>query len=246
MIHYHGTPFSGRMTNALELQGKHAMVSFAHPDQVEVVAEVCQSFTLDNGAFSNWKSGTPTDWDAFGRWARQWLKHPACDWALIPDVIDGTEHDNDALLLEYVGPGWVPIWHLHESLRRLERLVHTYPRVAFGSSGEFAQVGAGDWWVRMAEAMDVATTREGYPLTRLHGLRMLDPTIFSYFPFSSADSTNVARNMGIDQAWSGPYSPRSKRMRAAILMERIEAHASAARWNREGWRGVRRNHELFG
>jgi hypothetical protein len=38
---------------------------------------------------------------------------------------------------------------------------------------------------------------------RLHGLRMLNPEVFSRLPFASADSTNIGRNIGIDQAWRG-------------------------------------------
>ena len=97
----------------------------------------------------------------------------------------------------------------------------------------------------MAEAMDVACDSDGYPKAKLHGLRMLDPTVFSHFPFASADSTNVARNCGLDVRWNGPYAPRSRRMRALILMERIEAHAAAHRWAGSGV-GAAQNGELFG
>ena len=58
---------------------------------------------------------------------------------------------------------------------------------------------------------------------------MLNPAIFSELPLSSADSTNVARNIGIDSAWRGTYQPRSKETRAVILTERIESHNSAQR-----------------
>jgi hypothetical protein len=54
------------------------------------------------------------------------------DWCVIPDVSDGDEAANDALLAEWGLPGEisVPVYHLHESLERLARLVDTYPRVA--------------------------------------------------------------------------------------------------------------------
>jgi hypothetical protein len=42
---------------------------------------------------------------------------PACDFAVVPDVIDGTEADNDALLTEWP-LGWffgAPVWHMHET-----------------------------------------------------------------------------------------------------------------------------------
>ncbi|MGK9559302.1 hypothetical protein O6495_24055, partial [Salmonella enterica subsp. enterica] len=43
---------------------------------------------------------------------------------------------------------------------------------------------------------------------------------------ASADSTNVARNIGIDSAWKGTYSPQSKETRAYVLAERIESFNS--------------------
>jgi hypothetical protein len=84
----------------------------------------------------------------------------------------------------------------------------------------------------MAQAMDAVCTREGLPVCKLHGLRMLDPNIYSRFPFASADSTNIGRNIGIDQAWKGNYTPPTKEARAAIMRERIESHSALTFWNR--------------
>jgi hypothetical protein len=153
---------------------------------------------------------------------------------LIPDLIDGSEADNDALIADSdLKPRFgCPIWHLHESLNKLERLVWNWPRVALGSSGEFAEIGTFRWWSRMAEAMTVCCDREGFPLTRLHGLRMLDPQIVRSFPFASADSTNVARNIGLDQRWTGSYTPINEAGRAVVIADRIEAVNSPHRWVR--------------
>jgi hypothetical protein len=82
------------------------------------------------------------------------------------------------------------------------------------------------------------------PKARLHGLRQMDPTIFSHIPYASVDSTMVARNIGIDSAWRGPYQPPSKEVRALVLRQRIELHASAARW--AGSAGVQPNLEMLG
>ena len=233
MIHYHGVPFSGRDKNQVSLAAKHACVSFAAASPIEMCAEMCQSLILDNGAFSAWKAGRPLDVAGFMSWAKHWLKHPAVDWALIPDVIDGDEQANDAFLtLVSTGDSrWVPVWHLHESVDRLWQLCFEWPRVALGSSGAFASVGSPAWRKRMDEAMSAICDKQGRPGAKLHGLRMFDPRIFSLYPFSSADSTNVARNIGIDKAWTkGPYAPASQQTRALILIERIERHASAASW----------------
>jgi hypothetical protein len=74
---------------------------------------------------------------------------------------------------------------------------------------------------------------------------MLDPVLFSHLPLASADSCNVARSIGLDNAWDGPYTPRSKWARALIMMDRIEYHASARRWDGKG-AGVQQNMELLG
>ena len=251
MIHYHGGPLSGAIDTQLALQGRHCMVSFEDARHVELVAEICQSFTFDNGAFSAWKRGAELDVEGYAEFCRTWHKHPGFDWYLMPDVIDGDHHDNARMRATWFNLShgfWdcgVPVWHLHEPLQVLLELSNAFDRVAFGSSGEYAEIGTTAWWGRMSEAMDTVCDDEGRPRCKLHGLRMLDPTVFSHFPFASADSTNVARNIGIDSAWTGTYAPRSRRTRALIMMERIEAHASAPRW--AGSRGgYGKNDELFG
>lgn len=139
----------------------------------------------------------------------------------------------------------VPVWHMHESIEELQFLALAYPRIALGSSGDFATVGTESWWNRMSDALDAICDDDGRPKCMLHGMRMLDPTIFSHLPLSSADSTNVARNIGIDSAWSGTYVPKSREARAMVMMERIEAHCSATRWCRQS-AGVQQNLSLFG
>jgi hypothetical protein len=233
MIHYHGIPITPEAAAAQILMRRHAMVSFAHPEQIELVADTCQSFALDNGAFSAWRSGTPIiDWTAFYGWVKEWQQHPGFDWFLIPDVIDGTEAENDGLVSSSAwSPYGVPVWHLHESLDRIERLIAWgFHRIAIGSSDSFAQIGTRSWWRRMAEAMTALCDVQGRPRVKLHGLRMLDPQVFACFPFASADSTNVARNIGLDSRWTGSYPPATKTGRGVVLAERIEAFNSPSLW----------------
>lgn len=236
MIHYHGMPLTPVESLIKSMVAKHMMVSFAHPEQVDVCVEIGQSVVLDNGAFSTWKSGKPYDFRGYEEWAARWTKHPAVDWCVIPDVIDGSEEDNDQLLMYWPLPKYisVPVYHMHESLERLRTMIAEYPRVALGSSGEYAVVGDGKWWARMAQMMAIACDGEGWPRCKLHGLRMLNPGVFSKLPFASADSCNVSRNIGIDKKWKAQtYLPVSKATKAMIIAERIEQHASAARWDLE-------------
>ncbi len=147
MIHYHGTPFTPNGDMIKSFTAKHCMVSFERPDQIEIAAEICQSVVLDNGAFSAWRQEKKYDFDGFAEWAALWVKHPCVDWCVIPDKIDGTETDNDALIADWPlpMPCSVPVWHMHESLSRLERLLE-FPRLALGSSGQYATVGNAQWW----------------------------------------------------------------------------------------------------
>jgi hypothetical protein len=237
MIHYHGTPIGGTKTEAIRfLMGRHALVPFSYPGDISAVADVCQSFVLDNGAFTTWKSGRELDVHGYKQWVGEWCLHPGFDWALIPDVIDGNEEQNDDLLNDWgqsdVRKFGVPVWHLHESLDRLIRLCEAYRVVALGSSGEWSSPGSSLWWSRMKDVMDAACLPDGRPKCKLHGLRMFDPDVFSRLPLSSADSTNAAVNCGSLSRF-GMYKPPSSSQRAEVIAERIEVRNSAPIWIRK-------------
>lgn len=239
MIHYHGLPITSKGAAAAiaTISGGHAFVSFNSPEQLSLAIDIAQSFAVDNGAFSAWKSGNPvTDWKRYYAWVGGLHRIPSFDFAVIPDVIDGDEEANDALLDEWPwrnSAPWIgaPVWHMHESIERFQRLATNFPRVCIGSSGEFAVVGNPSWWNRIAEAMNAICDKNGLPICKLHGLRMLNPEIFSRLPFSSADSTNIAQNIGIDSAWRGTYSPPTKEARALVMRQRIEGVQAPAFWH---------------
>ena len=233
MIHYHGLPITPVSAAAKVLRGRHAFVSFIHADQLSVAIECCQSFAVDNGAFSAWKAGKPIlNWSPYFDWVERIKRTPGFDFAVIPDVIDGSELENDELIDAWPHEPWLsaPVWHMHESIRRLERLARNWPRVCIGSSGAFATVGNSAWWNRITEAMNAVCDERGHPICKLHGLRMLNPEVFMRLPFASADSTNIAQNIGIDSAWRGTYMPPDKDWRAMIMAERIEANNGAPCW----------------
>lgn len=229
MIHYHGGPITPETCAMRAWRGRHAFISWAHHDQIGLASGICQSFALDNGAFSLWKAGTPVNWEAYYDWCREWLAHPACDWAVIPDVIGGTEEENDALVAAWpFGGRGVPVWHLNESPDRLVRLAESWPRVALGSAAEFDVSKPSRCLARLAEVLPSISDAQGRPKVKLHGLRMLNPEIVERVPLASADSTNVARNIGIDVRWSGSYTPATKEGRVDVLVERIERSQSPA------------------
>lgn len=231
MIHYHGTPCGAtREDVARFLAKRHALISFFRPEDIGTAAEVCQSFCIDNGAFSAWKQNKTIDWKAYYEFCEDWHRHPSFDWAIIPDVIDGTEEENDALIEQWPAHiEGVPVWHMHESMGRLDRMCSVWGRVAIGSSGDYATVGNDKWWRRMSEAMREACDSFGRPRAKLHGLRMLDPEVFTALPLASADSTNAVRNSSSYSRF-GMYTPPNASTRMAIIAERIEAHQSAALW----------------
>lgn len=253
MIHFHGGPISPIAAAVTLWSRRHAMVSFAHPAQTALAFETAQTTMTDCGSFTKWNDdGGVVDIPAFADYVRPWERHPGNAGVIIPDQIDGSMFDNDKMIsrwfTERVDNG-IPVWHLHEDVERLRYLVrcaqaHVYPMVALGSSGQWSTPGTDDWWVRMGEAMEVACDEEGRPLCKLHGLRMLSPTIFSHLPLASADSCNIARNIGLDNKWTGTYPPMTAAQRALVLAERIELHASAARWSRR--HGIQANLELIG
>lgn len=235
MIHYHGGPITPETCALRAWRGRHACISWAAPDQIKLAASVCQSFILDNGAFSKWKAGIEVDWEDCYWWYGVWLRHPACDWALIPDVIGGTEEENDALIGDWPfhKDAGVPVWHLNESVERLERLAHDWQRVALGSAAEYDVSSPSKCIARLRDVLPKICDGDGYPFTKLHGLRMLNPVVVEAIPLASADSTNVARNIGIDVRWTGPYEPATKETRTDVIVERIERSQSPARLEHE-------------
>lgn len=231
MIHYHGTPVGGSRQDAARfLAGRHALVPFPRQDDMGVVADACQSFVFDNGAFTVWRQGGQLDVTGYIDWVEQWHRHPGFDWALIPDVIEGAEADNDRLIEEWPRHlAGVPVWHLHESLERLETLAANWRTVALGSSGQWASPGTSAWWKRIGAAMAAICDDSGRPACRLHGLRMLDPAVFTRLPLASADSTNAAVNGGSVSRF-GMYAPPTAGQRACVIADRIEAHTSSPLW----------------
>jgi hypothetical protein len=231
MIHYHGGPITPDTCAIKAWKGRHAFISYAHPKQLQLASEICQSFAIDNGAFTFWKSGQSIDWRDYYDFVDRWKNHPRFDFAVIPDVIDGGERANDLLIREWpfdLSKG-VPVWHMNEPEQRFIDLCKKWPRVAIGSCGEYdITKNPSGCVLRCKDIIRHVVDQYGYPIAKIHMLRGLNKNVFAKLPFASADSTNVARNIGLDKNWRGTYQPQSKETRAAILVERIESHNSAS------------------
>ena len=231
MIHYHGGPL-GRANQSHEFfSGRHSLISFQHRQEMDVMAEVSHSFILDNGAFSVWKSGQTLDVPGYYRWIDEWRFHPGFDWCLIPDVIEGSEEENDSEIHNWpLGQIGVPVWHLNESIDRLVRLTSEWPRIALGSTSGM-NPGSKKYWTRMAQVMDKVCDSAGRPVCKLHGLRMLNPEIFRYIPLASADSTNAVMWSFMPKDKFGIFAPKRESQRANVVADRVEAWNSASVWN---------------
>lgn len=206
MIKYHGTPITPREIFKKSVSGKNVLISYAHPHDLNNALKYCNKICLDNGAFSFWTKGKDVDWDNYYKWVEDLIER--IEFFIIPDVIDGTEKENDNLIDDFHDKFYynnrklfrkgIPVWHVAESLERLKTLADNFDYICFGSSGEFSELGTDKWYDRMNEAMKVVCNKDGIPQVKIHMLRCLNPKIFTKFPFYSGDSTNLARNHSRD------------------------------------------------
>lgn len=191
MIHYHGTPITPR-SQLERMAGRNFCVSYAAPHDLSTCLRIGQSVMLDSGAFSVYTRGIPFDVKALYAWLDPVLAHP--HWAVIPDVIDGDEAQQRAMVDSWPFPKalGVPVWHLGLSIGYLLDLCYQWGRVCLGSSGQYWNVGSASWCSRMDEAFN-AMARAFGRMPWVHGLRMLGQSSGPW-PLASADSTNVAQN----------------------------------------------------
>lgn len=216
VIHYHGTPITPRKA-LLEMSGRHFCVSFADPRDLEDCLRIGQSVMLDNGAFTAFTRGKPMDMAGFLAWCEEHLAHP--HWAVVPDVIDGTVEQQREGIKQWPFPAELsaPVWHLGLDIDWLLELADNWPRICFGSSGQYWEIGSQAWCARMDEAFDALASRRTY-LPWIHGMRMLSQSDGPW-PLASADSTNVARN----------YKRNNEH--PDLMAGRIDALQPAQRWS---------------
>jgi hypothetical protein len=226
-IHYHGTPITPRSV-LHSIPGRHYCVSYACPQDVEECHRIGQSVMLDNGAFSNWRVGRQTDWPGYYAWCDRWLDYPET-WAVIPDVITGTDEDQDALIDQWPhGDRGAPVWHMHEKIDRLIRLTDQWPRVCIGSSAQYSELLTPQWRRRM-DACWNALMGHHTRVPRIHMLRGMQLVRFEW-PFASVDSTDIARNhnrrhnsaKSMVERWDAAQCPPRWSM-AALQLSMIEA-----------------------
>ena len=191
MIHYHGTPLTPK-EQLYKMAGKHFCVSFYNPQDAKTCMQIGQSVMWDNGAFSSFKNGEKLDYKKYYFWLEDKLGHP--HWCVIPDIIDGSIAEQKKLLLQFPYPAELsaPVWHIALDINYLYFLIDRYPRVCFGSSGDYWNVGSMKWCERVDYVFNQLVKKYKY-IPNIHMLRGLSLGGTKY-PFASADSVNVARN----------------------------------------------------
>jgi len=198
MIKYHGTPFSPVHLFEQHMKGKNILIPFSRRDTLKRALKSGANIIFDNGAYTLWKQGKKVDWDKYYDWVKK--HYERITYFIIPDVIDGTELENNNLIKNYYSQDFdnqtkaVPVWHVAESFERLQKLMNSFDYVAFGSSGEFQVLGTSKWHSRMHEVMKFVCDETGTPKIKIHMLRCLKNEIFTKYPFYSGDSVTVARN----------------------------------------------------
>lgn len=191
MIHYHGTPLTpNHMMH--RMAGKNFCCSFNRPDQVDWCLANGQSVMLDNGAFTMKTKDVNINWDDYYQWLEPKLRHP--HWAVVPDVIDGDVDEQQKLTKQWPFDKQLggPVWHMGLPVDYLIELAATWPKVCFGSSGAFWQLGTAAWERKCDSAWNELERRNLRPW--VHMMRGTAVVSGDRWPFASTDSANVARN----------------------------------------------------
>lgn len=191
MIHYHGTPITPQAERQ-KMAGKHFCVSFAEPRDADWCLANGQSVMWDNGAFTFFRQGGELDVPRFYAWIEPRLAQP--HWGVVPDRIGGGVAEQREMVATWPFPRQLgaPVWHMGLPVDYLLALADKWPRICFGSSERYWQVGSADWESRCDEAFNALAKRHRH-LPWVHMLRGL-ALAGDRWPFASADSVNVARN----------------------------------------------------
>jgi len=219
MMHYHGTPLSPH-SELEKLAGKNFCVSYVSGRKIDWILDNAQSVMWDNGAFSSYTRGLKLDVKGYYEWVDDKLY--GSNWGVVPDVIGGSVDEQKELMSSWKFPDHVScyVWHMDLPLDWLKELCNTYPRIAFGSSGEYWKVGSEDWKNRADDAWELIESTGCRPW--VHMMRGLS-VCGKRWPFASADSTNVARN----------FKNKGKEKCPKSMAETIDARQSPLRFRRE-------------
>ena len=190
-LHYHGTPLSPT-SELMKLAGKCFCVPFSDRRDADRCLAIGQSVMFDNGAFSAFTKDKPMDVPGYIEFLRPRLRAP--HWAIPPDVIDGTVDQQREMMDAWPFPAFLsaPVWHMGLPIDYLLELADEWPRICFGSTAQYWQIGSDSWCRRADEAFNALAASHRH-LPWIHMLRGMNLS-GDRWPFGSVDSVNVARN----------------------------------------------------
>ena len=231
MIKYHGTPLTPKSVFNQALLNRDCLIPFTRKDDLKKAFKICRRIIIDNGAFTVWRKGIDIDWNDYYNWI-DGIYDDITNF-FIPDVIDGTEEENNQLVANYLkkrlfnnfdkDKKGIPVWHIDESLHRLSMMMDSFDYIAIGSAGEFRKLDTEKWHKRMNDAMAIICDKNGVPKVKIHMLRCLNPKIFTQYPFYSGDSTSLAQNHNIYNTFTNGKSDNNG---WKIILNRLERYNS--------------------
>lgn len=233
------------------------LVSYEGRGQLDMILKVTDEVALDNGAFSRYKKLTKNlmkmngyekiedippqvYWDYIEEigfdWDKHWTKvylwihqhYSKIKWFMIPDVIMGTEEDNDRQIARcptFLRDKAAPVWHTTESIERLVRLCQEWDLVCIGACGPHHTILSDACQRRLEEAFTEIYVKRDLKV-KIHGLRMTDNKVVARFPFYSADSTKVVQC----EKYTEKYQPeiKGRAARTVIFKRTMESTKSPA------------------
>lgn len=223
MLKVYVTPITPNFVFEKFFKNKAVLISYLTPQNYVKAVEINCKIYFDNGAFTFYmneekrkKHNFNNDYENF----YNFLENKIFEHFFIPDIINGTEKANNILIQQvpsYLKSKAIPVFHLHESLERLEFIISNWSYIALGSSQEYWKIGNLSWFIRMNEIMKILCDKDGKPKVKIHMLRCLNKDIFTKFPFFSGDSSNFARN--------------HKRDTPEVILNRIEPYNSPVKFS---------------
>lgn len=178
------------------------------------------TLVLDNGEFSRWKSGVPTDVAGFFAFLRLLdAEGIPWSWAVSPDVIGdagGTRALWRRAQVEHADllPRLVPVFHEGDPWDLLDEYGPETRLVALGrTDGRKSKHVTFEWY-------DDCFNR--HPDMRPHALGNATPETLEPYPFASFDATSWEQSAAFSHAKGWPYNRCSKETRMRAYIEATE------------------------
>lgn len=203
----------------------HALVEEGRAKDADLAAFLAAGceLVIDNGEFSRWKSGRPTDGPAYYDWLRALdAAGIAWKWAAALDVIGdakGTRENWRAAQRDHADllPRLVPVFHEGDPWDLLKEYEPAHRLVALGrTEGRGSKRKTFEWY-------DACFNR--HPDMRPHLLGNASPETIECVPALSFDASSWERNAAYSNAHGWPFNRCAKETRMRAYIEACETMA---------------------